>query len=206
MDTASQIAVLAAFLGNFTSRFEPVGWAEELIPPAEAADHPRLAALCVMASRCVQAGRPDEATRFADKGAALLEDPRYHDIPLGLGRAMAGAAYIYVGDASRWAELCRQNLAHTDESEALVRGWLVTALVMNADTHEVPALLAGLVDAARASGNPLALVSAYGAFALQSTDRPAAVELLQEQYQLCVDSGNRSAALSSLQPLARLVQ
>ena len=50
LDTAAAIAVYAAFLGFWVEQYEPVGWAEELIEPAQAVQHRRLAQLYVMAA------------------------------------------------------------------------------------------------------------------------------------------------------------
>ena len=44
--------VYAASIGSRVEQYEPVGWAEELIEPAKAADHRRLAQLYVMAALC----------------------------------------------------------------------------------------------------------------------------------------------------------
>ena len=50
LDTAAAIAIYAAFLGMRVEQHEPVDWAEELIEPAQAVDHRRLAQLYVMAA------------------------------------------------------------------------------------------------------------------------------------------------------------
>ena len=52
LDVAATIATYAAFLGFWVENYEPIAWAEELIEPARAVDHPRLAFLYVMASQC----------------------------------------------------------------------------------------------------------------------------------------------------------
>ena len=57
LDTAATIATYAAFFGLRVENYEPIAWAEELIEPARAVDHPRLAALYVMASQCYMTGR-----------------------------------------------------------------------------------------------------------------------------------------------------
>src|ERR1700729_1648580 len=57
LDTAAIIATCAAFLGVLVHNYEPIAWAEELIQPARAVDHPWLAFLYVMASACWMAGR-----------------------------------------------------------------------------------------------------------------------------------------------------
>ena len=52
LDTAAAIATYATFLGFWVENYEPIAWAEELIEPARAVDHPRLASLYVIASQC----------------------------------------------------------------------------------------------------------------------------------------------------------
>ena len=43
LDVAAPIATYARLLGAMVENFEPIAWAEELIEPARAVDHPRLA-------------------------------------------------------------------------------------------------------------------------------------------------------------------
>src|SRR5262249_52425554 len=50
VDAAVAIAICATFLGHWVQLYEPVSWAEELIGPAKAIDHPRLAQLYLMAA------------------------------------------------------------------------------------------------------------------------------------------------------------
>src|SRR5262249_35824365 len=45
LDVAATIATYAGFLGFLVENYEPIAWAEELIEPARAVDHPRLAFL-----------------------------------------------------------------------------------------------------------------------------------------------------------------
>ena len=40
LDTAAAIATYAAFLGTLVEQYEPLAWAEELIEPAQAVEHP----------------------------------------------------------------------------------------------------------------------------------------------------------------------
>ena len=42
LDVAAPIATYATFLGTFVENYEPIAWAEELIEPARAIEHPRL--------------------------------------------------------------------------------------------------------------------------------------------------------------------
>ena len=59
IDTAAAIAFYAGVLGVLAEQYEPVTWAGELIEPAEAVGHRRLAQLYVIASQCHAAGRID---------------------------------------------------------------------------------------------------------------------------------------------------
>src|ERR1700676_1193063 len=49
LDVAAPIATYAAWFGLLTENYEPITWAEELIEPARAVDHPRVSALYVVA-------------------------------------------------------------------------------------------------------------------------------------------------------------
>ena len=66
LDVAATIATYAAYLGYLVENPEPMAWAEELIEPARAVDHPRLAFLYAMASQCWNAGRIEAAAGYAD--------------------------------------------------------------------------------------------------------------------------------------------
>ena len=68
LDVAATIATYAAFLGVVVENYEPIAWAEELIEPARAVDHPRLAFLYVMASQCCTTGRIEAAVGYSDAG------------------------------------------------------------------------------------------------------------------------------------------
>ena len=72
LDVAAPIATYAAFLGYRVENYEPIAWAEELIEPARAADHPRLATLYVMASLCFMAGRIEAAVGYSEAGQKIL--------------------------------------------------------------------------------------------------------------------------------------
>ena len=69
---------------------EPIAWAEELIEPARAVDHPRLAVLYVMASQCYTTGRIEAAVRYSDAGQiGSRQWPRRGAVrPPGLGSAL----------------------------------------------------------------------------------------------------------------------
>ena len=67
LDVAATIATYAAFLGPWVANYEPTAWAEELIEPARAVDHRRLAFLYVVASHVLD-GRKDRDRRRLQRG------------------------------------------------------------------------------------------------------------------------------------------
>src|ERR1700686_311444 len=68
LDVAAPIASYAGLLGTCVQTLEPIAWAEELVEPARAVDHPRLAFLYVIATWCYLTGRIEAAVGYADAG------------------------------------------------------------------------------------------------------------------------------------------
>ena len=88
--------------------YEPVAWAEELIEPARAVDHPRLAALYVIASQCYTTGRIEAAVGYSDAGQIVLGSSREAP-PCGieavLGLVDLTGASPQPDEACRWSPL-----------------------------------------------------------------------------------------------------
>ena len=84
---------------RMVENYEPIAWAEELIEPARAVDHPRLAALYVMASQCYLTGRIEEAVRYSDAGQKVIGSGRV-EVPCGI-QGLLGVAYVYIGQPER---------------------------------------------------------------------------------------------------------
>jgi hypothetical protein len=80
IDTACDIACHAGFIGAVAEVYEPPAWAEQLIEPAEAVHHRRLAALYLIASHCYTAGRVAEAIEYSEAGQKLMDDG-YRECP-----------------------------------------------------------------------------------------------------------------------------
>ena len=83
LDVAATIATYAGLLGAVVQTYEPIAWAEELIEPARAVDHPRLAFLYVIASLCYTTGRIEAAVRYSDAGQIVLGRSR-EALPYGI--------------------------------------------------------------------------------------------------------------------------
>ena len=152
LDVAATIATYAGLLGCLVENYEPIAWAEELIEPARAVDHPRLAFLYVMASQCYMAGRIEAAVGYSDAGQTVIGSGR-DEVPFGL-EGWLGGAYVYIGQPERSVEWCRAQLARGRDTHTLTRASLVIALTIAGSEDEAMAAANGLIDAAEATHNP----------------------------------------------------
>ena len=204
LDVAATIATYAGLLGAAVQTFEPIAWAEELIEPARAVDHPRLAFLYVIASLCYTTGRIEAAVRYSDAGQIVLGRSR-EALPYGI-EAWLGAVYLAIGQPERMAELCRAQLARRRDTHVHIRAWLVVALAVAGSGGEAMDSADGLIEAAEATGNPsllaLALV-AYGV-AFRDADPVGALNALGRGLVIAQDSGNRAHASALANVLALL--
>ena len=184
--------------------FEPIAWAEELIEPARAVDHPRLAFLYVIASLCYTTGRIEAAVGYSDAGQIVLGRSR-EALPYGI-EAVLGAVYLAIGQPERWAELCRAQLARRRDTHVYIRAWLVFALAVAGSGGEAMDSADGLIEAAEATGNPLFLALALGAYgvAFRDADPVGALNALGRGLVIAQDSGNRTNASGLAVYLARL--
>ncbi len=191
LDTAAAIAHYA-FLGTLVEQYEPIAWAEELIEPAKAVEHPRLAALYSVACHCCWVGRIDDAIRYSEGGEQLIGDARFVDVPHGY-EANLGTPYITVGQPERWAEITRRELELVDDSHGHVRASLVMALTLLGSQEEAIALTDGLVALAESSRNPHSLSQAFLAVGLASryTDPENALQALRQALEIAQSSGNQ---------------
>ena len=164
LDVAATIATYAGLLGALVQTYEPIAWAEELIEPARAVDHPRLAALYVIASLCYTTGRIEAAVRYSDAGQIVLGSSR-DALPYGI-EALLGSVYLAIGQPERIVEWCRAQLARRRDTHVHIRAWLVCALALAGSGGEAMDSADGLIEAAEATGNPHVLafaLFAYGA-------------------------------------------
>ena len=131
---------------------EPIAWAEELIEPARAVDHPRLAFLYVIASLCYTTGRIEAAVGYSDAGQIVLGRSR-DALPYG-SEGLLGMSYLAIGQPERLAEWCRAQLARRRDTHVHIRAWLVFALAVAGSGGEAMDSADGLIEAAEATGNP----------------------------------------------------
>jgi predicted ATPase len=204
LDTAAIIATYVGVLGAGVQTFEPIAWAEELIEPARAVDHPRLAFLYVIASLCYMTGRFEAAVGYCEAGQIVLGRSR-EAVPYGI-EAVLGAVYMAIGQPERWAELCRAQLARRRDTHVYIRAWLVAALAWAGSGGEAMDSADGLIEAAEATGNPMLLAWALGAYgsAFHDADPVGALNAVGRGLVIAQDSGDRAHTSALATSLARL--
>jgi len=204
LDVAATIATYVGWLGAGVQTLEPIAWAEELIDPARAADHPRLAFLYVIASWCYMTGRIEAAVGYSEAGQIVCGRSR-EALPYGI-EAFLGAVYLVIGQPERLAEVCRAQLARRRDTNVYIRAWLVFALSVPGSGGEAMDSADGLIEAAEATGNPHMLawaLTAHGA-AFGDADPVGALNALSRGLVIAQDSGNRINASTLATVLARL--
>jgi tetratricopeptide (TPR) repeat protein len=194
LDVAATIATYVGWLGACVQTLEPIAWAEELIESARAVDHPRLAFLYVVASRCFTAGRIEAAVGYCDAGQIVVG--RSRDVPPYGIEGVLGVVYLTIGQPERLAELCRAQLARRRDSDVHLRSWLVLALAVAGSGGEAMDSAEGLIEAAEATGNPHLLALALGAYsaAFRDADPVGALNAGGRGLVIAQDSGNRTIA------------
>ncbi|MGE2816248.1 ATP-binding protein [Mycobacterium heidelbergense] len=204
LDDAAAIATYAP-LGYLVGNYELIAWAEELIEPARAVDHPRLATLYVLASLCWVVGRIEEAVGYADAGQTVIGSGG--EVPFGF-EGVLGAVYLIIGQPERCVEWCRAQLARGRDTHTLTRAALVATLAVAGAGEDARAAANGLIDAAEATHNPYALANALRAYgrAFGDADPAGALAALRRGLVIAQESGNRffesqlATALSQLEP------
>jgi len=204
LDVAAPIATYAGWLGFGVQTFEPIAWAEELIEPARAVDHPRLAFLYLLASQCYMTGRIEAAVRYSDAGQIVLGRSR-DSLPYGI-EGVLGAVYLAIGQPERLAELCRAQLARRRDAPVHIRSYLVAALSLAGSGGEAMDSADGLIEAAEATGNPSLHAFALGAYgaAFRDADPVGALNALGRGLVIAQDCGNRAGASVLAAVLSRL--
>jgi predicted ATPase len=204
LDVAATIATYAALLGLWVENYEPIVWAEEVIEPARAVDHPRLAALYAMASGCFTTGRVEAAVRYTEAAQRAIGSNR-GELPYGI-QGWLGSAHMYTGQPERVVDWYRTQLARSPDARALTRTALVVALTIAGSPGEAMAAADGLIEEAKASRNPWLLSYALLAdgTAFRDADPERALDALRRGLVIAHDSGNRYNESDLAVTLARL--
>jgi hypothetical protein len=108
LGTAATIAVCETILGFWVEQHEPIAWPEELVEPAKAVNHRRLAQLYVMAAQCYAAGRIEEAHGYAEAAQATIASERFDRVPYD-AECWFGGGYLMMGHPEHWVQFVPQN-------------------------------------------------------------------------------------------------
>jgi hypothetical protein len=206
LDVGATIATCSAFLGFLVENYEPLAWAEEIIEPARAVNHPRLAALCVMASQCFVIGRIEEAVRYSDIGESVIAAGG-DTVPYDAAESWLGSSYLTIGQPQRSVELCRARLLRGGHTNTVTWGSLIIWLTVAGANDEAMVTANGLIDAAEAIPNPMVLayaLLAYG-WVFRDTDPDRALEAQRRGLAIAQDSGNRMIETELVMTLSGLV-
>ncbi len=191
LDTAATIAHFAAFVGFWGEQHEPIRWAEELIEPARAVQHRRLAQLYAAATLCFTAGRIDEAVGYAAAGHEAVTSGRFDEVRRD-AEASIGSSFAAVGQTERWVEWCRAVIKRRPATYVHAQGVLVIALKMSGADQEARAASEELLAVAEHTDNPN--LAAWALFAYGTAQRDAApaaaYEALRRGLTIAQDSGS----------------
>ena len=187
-----------------TANYEPIGWAEDVIEPASAVDHPRLAFLYTMASVCWMAGRVEAAVAYTSACETVLNSGPC-ELPFGVD-GLIGSVYLPIGQPERYVEMSRAQLARGRGANPMARASLVLALAVAGTHDEAISAAAGLVDAAEAFRNPCALSLALLAcgYVFRDADPVRALAALRRGLLIAQDNGQRTYETHLAASLARV--
>jgi predicted ATPase/class 3 adenylate cyclase len=192
LDCATAIAVYAAFVGRFVEQFEPGAWAEELIEPARARQHPRLAQLYSMAASCFAATRFDHGVGYANAALSAIDTGCFYEVPFEVASEF-GLIYLMRGEPERWIAQCRKMIAQGNGPHILPRVHLAMTLARTGALAEALDISEDLRHAERVTDNPALICWAligYGFIRLDA-DPVSALEAHRLGARVARETGNR---------------
>jgi tetratricopeptide (TPR) repeat protein len=158
---AVAIAAHTTTIAFQVEQYEPVGWAEELLPAASSAELAQLPRLYTAASYCTFIGRADDAVGYAQAAVRLQDDPGYQPFTSGLAAYQEAMAHLWVGRIDWCLEICTGLGAQTGVARLLGLGGLTMLLPLVGRSGEAIAIAPDTMNAARASANPSWIAFAY---------------------------------------------
>ncbi len=187
--TATAIAAHTVNLCYLLQRFEPVGWAEELLPAATAADLAYLPRLYLAAAFCMFTGRADDAVALAERAVGLEADLRYDPFEHGWSQAFEAAAHGFAGRIDRFVEISTALAVETESELAHLGGLCGLTYIFPAvgRAAEARAIADETLAAARSYGNPGNVAYALAGYgrAFAETDPARALDAYREGLEYC---------------------
>ncbi len=178
LKTATAIAAHTTMLAVGLQQFEPVGWAEELLPSAIAAKVAQLPRLHVAAGICMFKGRPEDAVGYAQAASVLQNDPRYQPFAIEWAAYRQAFAQFYAGRPDQHVKICTALATRTGLARVMGLCGLAMGLPNVGRSGEATAIAEDALNAARARANPYWIAFAYFAygFAFSETDPARALD------------------------------
>jgi tetratricopeptide (TPR) repeat protein len=186
---ATTIASHAALLALLVLRYEPAGWAEELLEAAASAAVDQLPRLYLAASLCMFTGRPDAGVGDAQIAEKLEGEPGYSGFPPTFSGFWEVTGLLYAGRIERAMEVCADLAADTQPGSGRMGGQAVWVWLLGLAGRPVEAAVIAeeTLAAARSYGNPLWVAIAllgYGT-AFAETNPHRALDAYREQLEYC---------------------
>ena len=154
LEVATDIAAHAALMGFSVQLFETLGWAEELLDAASAADVPRLPRLYTAAGYACFAGRAQAGRANAHRATELEADARYDPCEPGYAAFVEALCQVYCGDLDRYVELTGMVADRYGKQRGYGLASYVDGLQASGRVEEAVDLAEQSVEAAREHGNP----------------------------------------------------
>jgi predicted ATPase len=197
LDFAAAIAVCATFLGYYVQQYEPSAWAEELIEPALAVDHPRLAQLYMAAGMCYMAGRTDDFLTYIAASEEAVESGRFDAVTLELAAALGGG-WLYSTSAERAIEWGNRLLSRWPEHRYWALPHLVFAYTFAGEHDQALALSDELFAASNSMENPALVAGALFAYGYTHRIREADAAYAALQRALAIAQSNGIRQMESV--------
>jgi predicted ATPase len=167
--TAAAIAAHTAMLAWALERYEPAGWAEEILQGSRATELAQLPRLYTAASLCAFTGRPEVAVGYVEAAVALEADPRYDGFDPAWSRTRLAGAHLFAGRVDRCMEIWANLATRPGSAQIMGQCGRLSALTIAGRAEEARAMAEDTLAAARAHGNPfivaMALLGSGAAFA-----------------------------------------
>jgi predicted ATPase len=128
LEAAAAIAAHTMHLAWTLHRFEPVGWADEVLAQPRAAELAVLPRLYGAAGFCLYTGRIDDAVDHSTRAVALQDDPRYTPFSVEWTRTWQAMAERSAGRLDRFEQICRDAIRAPGGPPVWVMATLLYAL------------------------------------------------------------------------------
>ncbi|MGD9934614.1 MAG: adenylate/guanylate cyclase domain-containing protein [Dehalococcoidia bacterium] len=187
LDSAAAIAIPSAWIGFDIDRWEPMRWAEDLLPAARRAGHRQLPGLYIMAGRwAMAAGRDADAVGYHEAAFDLLDDARYDEPPFGVAHQWLAVVHYAAGRLEQALEQHTAEIQRTGDPLGFARANAALSLTALGRPEEARAMAGPATAAARSSGIPSALAWALACegVATGGSDPAEALALLRRAMQL----------------------